>query len=273
MFICFYVQFNLDLWSQATMSMKTLTFFNEKGGSGKSTFCLMMASWLRYKVGARVAVLDLDDPMHSINELRQVDLDCLRSSSKELLRFVPQDCVPERDWYPVIPAAVDGGEKDQLMLESLVRSLGGDYDYVLVDFGGSFSDGDAVIRFMRSHLLDLMVIPVYSDETVLLSALELCYRSDMIGQRKAVFWNRVTRSERPDGERDRLRPLSDLFTREGHVLLDTIIPDLVMFRRDPRTWRFIRSTACWPQQNVDAICPDLESLFSEVLSLLENRKQ
>lgn len=252
--------------------MKTLTFFNEKGGSGKSTFCLMMASWLRYKVGARVAVLDLDDPMHSIHELRQVDLECLKSSSKEFMKFVPEGTDPSRDWYQVIPAAVDGGEKDQLMLESLVKQLGSDYDYILLDFGGSFSDGDTVIRFLRSHMLDFMVIPIYSDETVLLSALELCYRASLHGQRKAVFWNRVTRSERPDGERDRLRPLSELFTNEGYDLLDTMIPDLVMFRRDPRTWRFIRSTACWPQRNIDALCPELEHLFQEIRVILDNQE-
>ena len=42
-----------------------------------------------------------------------------------------------------------------------------------------------------------------------------------------------------------------------------------LFRRDCRTWRFLRSTACWPQANIDGLCPELETLFAEVLSLLD----
>ena len=62
--------------------MKTLTFFNEKGGSGKTTFCLMMASWLRYRCGYRVAVIDLDGPMHGLNEMRAIDLDVMRNEGR-----------------------------------------------------------------------------------------------------------------------------------------------------------------------------------------------
>ena len=125
------------------------------------------------------------------------------------------------------------------------------------------------MRFLRSHLLDLMVVPVYSDETVVLSALELCYRASLQGQRRAAFWNRTTRSERAAGGVDRLARVSTLFTRDGTPVLRTRIPDMQLFRRDCRTWRFLRSTACWPQANIDALCPELESLFAEVLSLLE----
>lgn len=232
----------------------------------------MMASWLRYKCGASVAVLDLDDPMHSINEIRQVDIKTLSEGGKELLRFVPVGSVPETDWYPVIAAAVDGGEKDILLMENLIGSLRKEYDYLIIDFGGSFSEGDAIVRFLKSHILDLMVVPIYTDETVLLSALELCYLASEQGQDRVVFWNRVTRSERPDGEKNRLAPIGRLFSAEGTEVLDTLIPDLVMFRRDSRTWRFIRSTACWPQANIDQICPELEQLFSSIRLRLDSRQ-
>lgn len=249
--------------------MKTLTFFNEKGGSGKSTFCLMMASWLRYACGARVAVIDLDDPMHSIDEIRRLDRDTLASGGKELLRFIPSDADPDRDWYPVIPAAVDGGPADQKRMEALIRCMQDDYDYVLLDFGGSLSEGDTVVTFLRSGIIDLLVVPVYTDETVMLSALELCFRARRWGQRQAVFWNRVTRSERPCPEKNRFAKLSSLFTKDGTPVLDTFIPEMVMFRRDCRTWRFLRSTACWPSTNVRLLCPELETLFKEIRSMLD----
>lgn len=40
--------------------MKTITFYNERGGIGKSTFTIMYASWLKYKFGINVGVVDLD---------------------------------------------------------------------------------------------------------------------------------------------------------------------------------------------------------------------
>ena len=249
--------------------VKTLTFFNEKGGSGKTTFCLMMASWLRYRCGYRVAVIDLDGPMHGLNEMRAIDLDVMRNEGRYLLPFIGKDCDPQRDWYPVITADIDGGEEDQKLMDSLIRSLKDDYDYVVIDFGGSFGKGDAVVRFISSRLLDLMVVPIYTDEIVLLSALELSYRCSPSGQPRVVFWNRVTRSERDISSQDRLAPFSRLFADEGIPILKTRIPDMVMFRRDCRTWRFLRSTACWPQANVSQLCPELETLFTEIKTLLD----
>lgn len=143
-----------------------------------STFCLMMASRLRYRCGRSVAVIDLNDPMHSIYEIRQLDMEAFREGGRHLMSFVPEDADPDRDWYPVITAETDVGEGDQRLMESLIRSMEGEYDYVIVDFGGSLGEGDTVVRFLMS-------------------------------------------------------------------------------------------TACWPQANIDALCPELESLFAEVLSLLE----
>ena len=40
--------------------MKTITFFSEKGGVGKSTFSIMLASWLHHKMGVKVALADFN---------------------------------------------------------------------------------------------------------------------------------------------------------------------------------------------------------------------
>lgn len=41
--------------------MKIISFFNEKGGVGKSTFTIMYASWLKYKHGINVGVADFNN--------------------------------------------------------------------------------------------------------------------------------------------------------------------------------------------------------------------
>lgn len=251
--------------------MKTLSFFNEKGGSGKSTFTLMMASWLRYKCGARVAVFDLDAPMFSISELRAVDLENFRTGNRELMKFVSPDCDPEKDWYLIENAPVDGmGPDDQDDMASYILSFNDDFDYVFIDFGGSFIEGDTVVNFLGRHMLDLVIVPVYTDQTVLLSAMELLHRASAIGQRTCTFWNRVTRNERPQQERNRLDPLSALLRRESATVLDTLVPELTIFRRDSRTWHFVRSTACWPQANIDQMCPSVEELFNEIKNHIDS---
>ena len=249
-----------------------MTFFNEKGGSGKSTLCAMMASWLRYACGESVGVIDFDHPMYSVSEMRDLDLEVFSQKGRELMRFVPPDAVPERDWYPVYrtdrPVM---GPSDLQEMAAFMRMLSRDTSYLLLDFPGSFTDGDAVTWFMQKGLLDLMAVPVYTDRNVLLSALNVCGNAGAWGQDTAVLWNRVTRSERtPDG-RDRLEPLSGLFTARGIPVLDARIPDLTMMRRDCRTWRFLRSTACWPQANADLLCPEAESAFREIRRILDSK--
>ena len=54
--------------------MKTLTFFNEKGGVGKSLHTIMYASWLQYSVGAKVAVFDLESPTSRLDLIRRQEL-------------------------------------------------------------------------------------------------------------------------------------------------------------------------------------------------------
>jgi len=43
-----------------------IAFASQKGGVGKSTLTVLAASWLHYLHGIRVAVVDCDDPQHSI---------------------------------------------------------------------------------------------------------------------------------------------------------------------------------------------------------------
>ena len=45
--------------------MKTVSFYNEKGGVGKTTFSILYASWLKYKHGVDVAVVDLNNRIAS----------------------------------------------------------------------------------------------------------------------------------------------------------------------------------------------------------------
>ena len=58
-----------------TMKKETLyvAFSTQKGGVGKTTFTVLVASYLYYLKGHNVAVVDCDYPQHSISAMRKRD--------------------------------------------------------------------------------------------------------------------------------------------------------------------------------------------------------
>ena len=47
----------------------------QKGGAGKTTLTVLMASYLHYVKGYDVAVIDCDFPQYSIHDMRKRDMD------------------------------------------------------------------------------------------------------------------------------------------------------------------------------------------------------
>ena len=43
-----------------------VAFSNQKGGVGKSTLTVLLASYLYYEKGIKVAIMDCDSPQHSL---------------------------------------------------------------------------------------------------------------------------------------------------------------------------------------------------------------
>ena len=51
--------------------MRIVSFYSAKGGTGKTTFNLLFASYLRYRLGLRVLFLDFDGPEFNVYFVRQ----------------------------------------------------------------------------------------------------------------------------------------------------------------------------------------------------------
>ena len=252
--------------------MKTLTFFNGKGGSGKTTFCMMMASWLHYHKRARVLVCDFDYPEFKMVEQRQRDLELLSDPGSQLSRQLSVVKSSPDLWYEILKfkyTAMTDREIDEFA--TFLKSMQGVLDYVLFDFGAGFRENGPALGLMRRGLIGLTVVPVYSDQSVVESAMYTCMISRSFGQKCFVFWNRVVRSEKvtSDGGLDRLRPLDELFTSRDISVAKTRIGEMAIFRREGKNWHFIKSTVCWPERNVSLMCPGIVDLFTEVKSMVD----
>lgn len=136
--------------------MKTLTFFNEKGGVGKSTFTALMASWLQYVHGKNVMVLDFDYKLSDfrkkelrIARIKNPDFDekslwkCITVNHKEIAKKYGQ---PGKDntgyafWF------------DSMADEGLFDGV----DVLLIDFPGSFKSFVEIYFYKK---IGLIIVP------------------------------------------------------------------------------------------------------------------
>ena len=60
--------------------MIVVSFFSAKGGTGKTTFNMSMASFLKYHLGKAVIVLDADTPEYNLYNSRVRELDYKRKN-------------------------------------------------------------------------------------------------------------------------------------------------------------------------------------------------
>ncbi len=143
--------------------MKTITFFSEKGGVGKSSFAIMYASWLKYKHGVKVAIADFND---RITDYRAKELEAREDLMKNNPEIKPYD---EKNAWPIVRALLEEVEEVEkynpvfpyaawLRYETTRNRLKG-YDVVICDFPGSLTGGEFE-QNLNCNMLNLTVIPL-----------------------------------------------------------------------------------------------------------------
>lgn len=131
-----------------------ITFCGQKGGTGKTTLCFLVAETLA-RAGKRVAIRD-DDPQASITEI----VNELRES----------------------------GRTD---LEIWTQSKAGDYDFTLVDTLPRLSSNVLKEAVKESDRLILPLKPSMVDIRATLPAVEMVKEHTRKGARAHVLWNMV----------------------------------------------------------------------------------
>ena len=259
--------------------MKTVTIFSEKGGVGKTTLTVLLASYLAYVRRERVCALDFDHPSYQLTKMREVDETILRNNTANqyLLRSLPKDVAP----YPINRVEGRGAfTREQLAaIVSQVRKRREQGDgWMLLDFPGRFLPGDPSYALALAGLLDLVVLPIDSDRQSISSALYLnsILHSDAFkkasgkpgGQEALFLWNREAAAERRSGY-DRYAADEEALRLVGVPVSKHRVRDIVIARRDANTFGFIRSTLCFPTTTVMHTAPYLIPLFEEIIQRAE----
>ncbi len=254
--------------------VKTITFFNEKGGSGKSTLTAMFASFLAYKKKCRVFVYDMDFPGYHLFEFRSNDMKVY--SVNQDSTFAREAKQNMKEWYPVTRAAAKAafstGDLESIA-ETLRREkekasrLPGD-TYFLIDFPGRYLPNDPVYYLSKKGLLDMIIFPMDSDSQSRTAAL-MTYNTmqqEYEGKGKQevlLLWNRETAGERM-AKKDPYTEYETVFKLLGLPIAGVRIRDIPIARRDANSYGFIRNTLNWPENNIARNCAYIESLFEEI---------
>lgn len=232
--------------------MRTISFFSAKGGTGKTTFNMLLASWLKYEKGLRTAVLDFDSPEFNLSYTRKRELKYLQDKG-----LTPD----EKQLYPILEIEDYESKKSLPIVRNLMIDAAGSLDVLILDFGGSFNDGDPVLDLVQAGLVDLIVIPLEMDGMILSSGKSLASVLEQLGQKTLLFFNKVHGKEKPQLYVELERWLAEA----GLTVSTHRIKNTVKLRRDADNGsNFLRSTVSFPCKEMQEINPELIRLFEEV---------
>lgn len=238
--------------------MKVVTFFMSKGGTGKTSFNIMFASYLTYILGRRVLVLDVDFPEYNLYFYREREKDDYLSKGKEL---------PE-NIYPIEQVQNVSDSHMRNVVNNLKR-LAGAVDYVIVDFPGSFTSSDAICRFIEEESLDLVVMPVEVDGMVMSSARSMAKVFKETGVKCMVFLNRVDYRQ----NESRYVHAGEWFDSEGVTFSRNRVKGAAGLTKDMKDNGFVRSSLCFPMKKIMRENPGVVGLFEEVMRYVEMGEQ
>lgn len=234
--------------------MRTISFFSAKGGTGKTTFNMLLASWLKYEKGMRVAVLDFDSLEFSLSYTRQRELKYFQDNA-------PEKAPDEKLLYPILEVEDYDSRKSLPVVRELITDASQSMDYLILDFGGSFNDGDPILDLIPENLIDLVVVPLEMGGMILSSGKSLAGVLEALGQKTLLFFNKVHGKEKPQLYSD----LEAWLGEAGLTVSPHRIKNTVKLRRDADNGsNFLRSTVGFPGKEMQEINPEIIRLFEEV---------
>lgn len=206
-----------------------VAFSTQKGGAGKTTLTVLMASYLYYVRQKKVLVVDCDYPQYSIKEMRDRDVEILKLNSVFKKNFYEQRQRIQRDPYPIL---ITKPEEALGKVRTRVEN-GEDYDIVLFDLPGTINNPGVA---KTVSLMDYIFCPVAADKLILESSLafamkvrdEIMTRNDSSVKSMYMVWNLVDARERTELY-DRYE---DVFEEQLLPTLKTRLPDTKRYRRE-----------------------------------------
>lgn len=250
------------------MKKKTMNvaFSTQKGGAGKTTLTVLVASYLHYVKGYNVAVIDCDFPQHSIAEMRERDLQMVMEDEHYKLMAYEQFSTLGKKAYVVIESSPENALEDA---KDVVEEM--NPDFLFFDLPGTINN-KAVIDTLS--FMDYIIAPISADRVVLESTLQyvITLNDALITPGKTrikgtyLLWNLVDGREKTE----LYEVYEDVIDKLGFPLFKTFLPDSKRFRKEQSVSHkaLFRSTL-FPADKVLVKGSNLDILIDEMLDTLK----
>lgn len=205
-----------------------VAFSNQKGGVGKSTLTVLVASYLYYEMGVKVAIMDCDSPQHSLmgernRELK--DLDALphiqKMAEAQLAKCGLQP-------YPVFDCLLESA------LVTMRKYIKGDNDtqILFLDLPGTMNNFN-VLQIVSN--CDYVFCPMAASKYDIESTLGYCqfiHDNIMMSgygnlKKMQILWNKIDARER----RETFCEYDEFMESIGLEPMKTTLPASVRFKR------------------------------------------
>ncbi|UVS41436.1 ParA family protein [Bacteroides fragilis] len=243
-------------------------FYTQKGGAGKSTMTILVASYLHYVKTYNVAVIDCDTPQASICDLREHEIKVINENAYFKSLAYNHFLNLGKKSYPIIRSnagdALD--EAERLMREEAVKP-----DIIFFDLPGTLKSNDVIKTLSQ---MDYIFTPISADRLDMESSLQFVtlFNENLIttGIAKTkglhLFWTKV------DGrEKNELYGMYESIMEEMNIsIMKTRLPDSKRFRKEMLGDRknIFRSTF-FPAEKSQMKGSNIDLLSDEIVSLIK----
>jgi len=243
-----------------------LAFSTQKGGAGKTTLTVLVASYLHYVKGYDVAVIDCDYPQHSIAEMRDRDLKLALEDDHYKRLAYEQFTRLNKKAYPVIESSTAKAIADADRITDQA-----DFDIVFFDLPGTVND-PAVITALSN--MDYIIAPISADRLVLESTLRYMLVINDVIKKTGVttikgthlIWNMVDGREKSELYGVYEQVIAEL----GFDVLKTFIPNSLRFRRElTEMHKGVFRSTLFPAERSLLKGSNIDTLADEIISLLK----
>ncbi|MGC3978467.1 MAG: ParA family protein [Paludibacteraceae bacterium] len=246
---------------------KYVAFSTQKGGAGKTTLTVLVASYLHYVKNYNVAVIDCDFPQHSIADLRERDFKMV--DDDEFYKGMAYEQITRLDgkkFYPVVESSTEEALNDA---DALCEEE--EYDFIFFDLPGTLNNKDLIIALAN---MDYIIAPIAADRFVLESTLNylIAVRDTIVNPGKSnikgmhLLWNLVDGREKSDLYEVYEAVIKDL----SFPVMKTFVPNSLRFRKEQSiSHKALFRSTIFPADKALVKGSNIDALTDELLEILK----
>ena len=241
---------------------RIISFYTDKGGTGKTTMNVTLCSYLAYKLGLNVILFDTDHPSLHAFELRKRELEAVEMD-EELRNYVQQSFSQDIRPYETVPVKEDFDKVIKTL--QTVKSTGR-YDYIIIDLPGALNNA-FVKKIVPARIIDSYYLPTTLDKTVMVSNIKLAKLLKSYADDVQFVWNNVFHYDKAEMYDAYSRMLIESY---GISVLKSRVKNTVYFRREMGSERsFFKSTLCYPEAFINKNKSNIADLFNEIIEITQ----